>query len=115
MMMNELRGKSDYGYDDVTMIARLMTEYFVVVTRPDSLFNNLDDVMTAIKSDPGGVAVGAANDDQAPFDLLVSAAGGGDAATVNYVPSRVAVTRSPHSAKAASAWRSAVSVSSSTW
>ncbi|MDZ4265440.1 MAG: tripartite tricarboxylate transporter substrate-binding protein [Mycobacterium sp.] len=85
MMMNELRGKSEYGYDDVTMIARLMTEYFVVVTRPDSPFNNLGDVMTAIKSDPGGVAVGAANDDQAPFDLLVSAAGG-DAATVDYVP-----------------------------
>ena len=27
MMMNELRGKSKYGYDDVTMIARLITEY----------------------------------------------------------------------------------------
>lgn len=85
MMMNELRGKSEYGYDDVTMIARLMTEYFVVVTRHDSPYNDLTDVMTAIKSDPGPVTVGAANDDQAPFDLLVSAAGG-DPATVNYVP-----------------------------
>ena len=36
MMMNELGGKSKYGYDDVTMIARLMTEYFVVVTGPNS-------------------------------------------------------------------------------
>jgi putative tricarboxylic transport membrane protein len=85
MMMNELLGKSEYGYDDVTMIARLMTEYFVVVTRHDSPYNNLADVMTAIKSDPGLVTVGAANDDQAPFDLLVSAAGG-DPSTVNYVP-----------------------------
>ncbi len=84
MMMNQLRGKSPYGYNDVTMIARLMTEYFVVVTRPDSAFKNLNDVMAAIKADPNGVTVGAANDDQAPFDLLVSAAGG-DPSTIHYV------------------------------
>ena len=83
MMMNELRGVSKYGYDDVTMIARLMTEYFVVVTRADSPFKNLGDVMTAIKSDPARVAVGAAQDDEAPFDLLVSAAGG-DPSSINY-------------------------------
>jgi putative tricarboxylic transport membrane protein len=84
MMMNELRGKSKYGYGDVTMIARLMTEYFVVVVRPDSPFKNLNDVMTAMKSDPRRVAVGAAHDDEAPFDLLVSASGG-DPSSVNYV------------------------------
>ena len=83
MMMNEIRGVSKYGYDDVTMIARLMTEYFVVVTRADSPFNNLGDVMTAIKSDPAGVTVGAAQDDEAPFDLLVSAAGG-TPSSINY-------------------------------
>lgn len=84
MMMNDLRGKSKYGYDDVTMIARLMTEYFVVVAAPGSAFATLDDVMTAIKSDPARVKVGAAEDDQAPIDLLVSAAGG-DPSSVNYV------------------------------
>jgi putative tricarboxylic transport membrane protein len=84
MMMNQLRGKSKYGYDDVTMIARLMTEYFVVVTGPGSPFKNLSDVMTAIKSDPARVAVGAAHDDEAPFDLLVSAAAG-DPSSVRYV------------------------------
>jgi putative tricarboxylic transport membrane protein len=85
MMMNQLRGISEYGYDDVTMIARLMTEYYVVVTGAGSHLTNLADVMTAVKADPAQVAVGAATDDQAPFDLLVSAAGG-DPATVNYVP-----------------------------
>ena len=85
MMMNQLLGKSKYGYNEVTMIARLITEYFVVVTRHDSPYNNLGDVMSAIKSDPGSVVVGAANDDQAPFDLLVAAAGG-DASTINYAP-----------------------------
>jgi putative tricarboxylic transport membrane protein len=85
MMVNQLRGKSKYGYDDVTMIARLMTEYFVVVTAPGAPYTKLGDVMAAIKSDPSRVEVGAAQDDEAPFDLLVSAAGG-DPSTINYVP-----------------------------
>lgn len=84
MMTNQLAGKSKYGYGDVTMIARLMTEYFVVVTGPASPFKNLNDVMEAIKADPARVAVGAAHDDEAPFDLLVSAAGG-DPTSVHYV------------------------------
>lgn len=84
MMTNQLSGNSPYGFADVTMIARLMTEYFVVVTRPDSPFANLNDLMAAITADPVGVAVGAAHDDEAPFDLLVSQAGG-DPASVHYV------------------------------
>jgi putative tricarboxylic transport membrane protein len=75
MMINQLRGISKYGYANVTMIARLMTEYFVVVVRPDSRYKNLNDVMEGIKTDAAHVAIGAAHDDEAPFDLLVSAAG----------------------------------------
>ena len=85
MMMNELRGKSKYGYDDVTMIARLMTEYFVVVTGPGAPFKNLADVMAAIKSDPAASKSVPPQDDEAPFDLLVSAAGG-DPSSISYVP-----------------------------
>ena len=84
MMTNQLSGASKYGYADVTMIARLMTEYFMVVTRSDAPYQNLGDVMSAIKSDPSRVAVGAALDDQAPFDLLVSAAGG-NPSSIHYV------------------------------
>lgn len=84
MMVNQLTGMSRYGYRDVTMLARLMTEYYVVVARSDSPFDDLIDVMSAIKSNPAGVEVGAAHDDEAPFDLLVAAAGG-DPSTVRYV------------------------------
>lgn len=84
MMLNQLEGRSPYGYADVTMIARLMTEYFVVVTGSASPSADLGDVMTAIKTDPSSIRVGAASDDQAPFDLLVSAAGG-DPSKVRYV------------------------------
>jgi putative tricarboxylic transport membrane protein len=81
MMINQLRGTSKYGYANVTMIARLMTEYFVVVVRPDSHYKNLNDVMAGINTDPHDVIVGAAHDDEAPFDLLVSAAGGHPSST----------------------------------
>ncbi|GGG16475.1 tricarboxylic transport membrane protein [Rhodococcoides trifolii] len=84
MMVNQSRGTSKYGYDDVTMIARLMTEYYVVVTRPGSPFADLGDVLASMASDPSSVTVGAAFDDELPFALLVSAAGG-DPSTVQYV------------------------------
>lgn len=84
MMMNEFRGISEYGYRDVTMIARLMTEYYIVVTAPGAPYRNLSDLLDAVRADPAGVSVGAATDDQAPFDLLVSAAGA-DPASINYV------------------------------
>ncbi|GAA2047881.1 tripartite tricarboxylate transporter substrate binding protein [Williamsia deligens] len=84
MMLNQLQGRSQYGYTDVTMIARLMTEYFVVVTGPDSPMRGLRDVMFRIATAPDQVRVGAAADDRAPFDLLVSAAGGRPSA-VRYV------------------------------
>ncbi|MGU3294698.1 tripartite tricarboxylate transporter substrate binding protein [Williamsia sp. M5A3_1d] len=84
MMLNQLEGRSRYGYTDVTMIARLMTEYYVVVTGPQSTYTDLGEVMSAIKTDPARVRVGAAADDEAPFDLLVKAAGG-DASRVRYV------------------------------
>ncbi|AQA05219.1 hypothetical protein BVC93_25655 [Mycobacterium sp. MS1601] len=81
MMMNQLRGISQYGYNDVTMIANLMTEYYVVFVEPGSEFTDLAGLLTAVSTDPGRVVVGAATDDEAPFDLLVRAAGGDPSAT----------------------------------
>lgn len=84
MMTNNARGQSDYNYDDVTMIARLISEYYVVVTSADSEYTDLASVLDAVVEDPGAVPVGAASDDQLPFALLVDAAGG-DASQVNFV------------------------------
>ena len=61
-----------------------MTEYFIVVTDSAPPFTDLPSLLAAIRSDPSNVTVGAANDDEAPFDLLVSAAGG-DPKSVHYV------------------------------
>lgn len=84
MMTNNARGQSDYNYDDVTMIARLLSEYFVVVVSADSEYQDLESLLNAVSSDPGAVPVGAASDDQLPFALLINEAGG-DPSAVNFV------------------------------
>lgn len=84
IMSNYLRGDSKYSYKDVTMIARLMTEYYMVVVPADSPYKTLKDLLDAVKKDPKGVAVGASGDDRLPFALLVSKAGG-DPKTINFV------------------------------
>lgn len=84
IMSNYLRGLSDYSYEDVTMIARLMTEYYTVVVPKDSEYQTLTDLLDAIKADPKSVAIGASGDDQLPFALLVDAVGG-DASSINFI------------------------------
>lgn len=84
MMTNHARGLSKINYDDVTMIAQLMTEKYAVVTNANSRYSDLSSVLNAVVSDPGSIPVGAASDDQMPFALLVEAAGG-DASKINFV------------------------------
>lgn len=84
MNVNAAMGQTEYNYDDVTMIAGLSAEHFIVVTNADSPYQDLDSALQAIKDDPGSVPVGAATDDQFPFSLIVNAADG-DPTTINYV------------------------------
>lgn len=84
IMSNELRGDSPYGYKDVTMIARMITEYYMVAVPENSEYKDLNALLDAIKKDAGAVPVGAAGDDRLPFALLVKAAGG-DPQKINFV------------------------------
>jgi len=84
IMSNKLRGNSKYGYTDVTMIARLFSEYYMVTTPSNSKYEKLTDLVDAIKKDPKSVPVGAAGDDRLPFSLVVLAAGG-DPSKINFV------------------------------
>lgn len=84
MNVNKAMGQTEYNFGDVTMIAGLSAEHFIVVTNSDSPFEDLDSALQAIADDPGSVPVGAATDDQFPFSLIVNAAGG-DPTAVNYV------------------------------
>ncbi len=84
IMSNYLRGDSDYQYTDVTMIARFITEYYMVAVAANSEYQNLEDLLNAVAETPGEVPVGAAGDDRLPFALLVQAAGG-DPQEINFV------------------------------
>lgn len=84
LFSNELRGQCDKGYEDVTVIARLLIENFLVAVPADSPYADLPALLDAIKADPQSVPIAASGDDVLPFTLLVKAAGG-DPATVNFV------------------------------
>lgn len=84
IMSNYLRGDSDYSYEDVTMISRFITEYYLAVVPADSPYESLDDLVNAVKQDAAAVPFGAAGDDRLPFALLVQE-GGGDPQSINFV------------------------------
>jgi putative tricarboxylic transport membrane protein len=83
-LINYQRGDSEYGYKDVTMLARLMTDYFTVVVAPDSPYKDLKSLLEAVKEDPDSITIGAATDDRLPFALLLNEIGG-DVSKVNFV------------------------------
>ncbi|MCU9612645.1 tripartite tricarboxylate transporter substrate-binding protein [Caldibacillus lycopersici] len=84
ILSNYYYGNSEYSYKDVTMIARLITEYYVIVVPTDSPFQTLDDLLQAINDDPANIALGAAGDDRLPFALIVHESGG-DAKKVKFI------------------------------
>jgi putative tricarboxylic transport membrane protein len=79
-----LRGECDHNYHEVSMIATIMVENYLLVVPSDSPYQSADDLLAAIKQDPQSIPVAASGDDQLPFALLVKAAGG-DPGKINFV------------------------------
>lgn len=83
-----LSGQSRYDHNDFTPIARLITDYSILLVSNDSPYQTVTDLFDAIRQDPG-LSVGGGS---APgsMDHIASAAaadaGGLDAAGVNYIP-----------------------------
>jgi len=55
---NKLLGTTQIGIDEVTPIARLLTEYLVWAVLADAPFRSAKDVLDRIKADPGSVPFG---------------------------------------------------------
>jgi len=55
---NKLLGTTQIGLDEVTPLARLLTEYLVWVVLADAPFRGPKDVLDRIKADPGSVPFG---------------------------------------------------------
>jgi len=74
--------------DQVTPIARLTTEFEVIVVPADSEYQTLDDLIVDLQADPGSVSFGggsAGGTDQILVGLLAQAVGV-DPTQTNYVP-----------------------------
>lgn len=83
-----LTNQSVVTLGEVTPIARLMAEYEVIVVPEASEFQTLDDLLAALREDPGAVAWagGSAGGTDHMLAGLVAQAAGVDPAGVNYVP-----------------------------
>jgi len=55
---NKLLGTTQIGIDEVTPLARLLTEYLVWVVLADAPFRGAKDVLEKLKADPGSVVFG---------------------------------------------------------
>lgn len=73
---------------ETTPIARLIAEYEVIVVPTASEYGTLDDLLEALRADPGAVAFagGSAGGTDHMLAGLVAQAAGVDPASVNYVP-----------------------------
>ena len=58
IFVNRIVGTTHLGYDDVTPLARLATEYLVWVVRADSPYKSAMDVLDKLKADPSSVVFG---------------------------------------------------------
>lgn len=88
LILVPLAGTSRYGHSDFTPIARLITDYHVLLVPADSEYETVNDLVDALRENPGlsiggGSAPGSM--DHISVAGLMSAAGL-DAASVNYIP-----------------------------
>jgi putative tricarboxylic transport membrane protein len=74
VLLNELMGTIEYGYKDLTPVARLTTEFECWAVRADSKYKTALEVLADLKKDPTSVAFGVGtipSDDQ--FNVLLPA------------------------------------------
>jgi len=80
--------ESPVTLEQVTPIARLTTEFEVIVVPADSPYQTIDDLMEAFKSDPGSIswAGGSAGGTDHLLVGLLAQAEGIDPTLINYIP-----------------------------
>ncbi|RUR31391.1 Bug family tripartite tricarboxylate transporter substrate binding protein [Vreelandella nanhaiensis] len=88
MILVPLAGASRYDHTDFTPVARINTDYSIILVAADSEYQDLNDLFAALKENPrlsvgGGSAPGSM--DHISVAGLASAAGL-DASSVNYIP-----------------------------
>ncbi|SER49436.1 putative tricarboxylic transport membrane protein [Vreelandella subterranea] len=88
MILVPLAGASRYDHTDFTPVARLITDYSIVLVDADSDYQTLEDLLNAMEEDPGlSVGGGSAPGSMDHISIAgLASAAGLDAAAVNYIP-----------------------------
>lgn len=83
-----LAGTSRYDHTDFTPVARLITDYSIVLVPADSEYQDLNDLFAAFEADPGlSVGGGSAPGSMDHISIAgLASAAGLNAAEVNYIP-----------------------------
>jgi putative tricarboxylic transport membrane protein len=58
IILNQLTGISEYGYNDIVPLANLITDYMILAVKPDSNLKTLKDLANALKQNPKSVTMG---------------------------------------------------------
>ena len=89
ILLINLNGSSEYSYKDTTPLARLIADYGVFVVGKDSEYNDISEVMDALKKDPKSVKIGGTSAvgsmDHIQFLIIAKAAGVENLDKIDYV------------------------------
>lgn len=86
LMMRYATGSTEYTHKDFSPIARLTSDYYVVVVRKDSPIKDLQQFLGELKKNPKAFPIaGGQSDDRVFYGMLFSQTGI-DPAQINYIP-----------------------------
>lgn len=89
LLLINLNGSSPFGYSHTTPLAGLIADYGAFVVRKDSPYQNINDVLEALKKDPTSVKIAGASSpgsmDHIQFLMVAKAAGVKNLRKINYV------------------------------
>lgn len=88
LILVPLAGTSRYNHTDFTPVARLITDYSIVLVAADSDYDDLNDLMDALRENPRlSIGGGSAPGSMDHISIASTAAAAGlEASSVNYIP-----------------------------
>lgn len=60
MVSNNLTGRSKIGWQELTPLVHLISEYIATTVNPESSIKSVDDLIAQLKKDPGALSIGIA-------------------------------------------------------
>lgn len=89
ILLIELNGSSEYGYENTTPLARLITDFGAFAVPKNSEYTSITQVMDALKKDPKSVKIGgnsaAGSMDHIQFLIVAKAAGVENLKEIDYI------------------------------